>query len=350
MSMNLPNLNKAEKITTKKSRLFLGAYGFEDRTIGWLTYQSERNQNQILTKALMFKYDPGTEAKILPNKIIELQGLLEKLGCLDNINEIEYNWENPNNIEDAIEDFFNDNLQYFEEIIVDVSTMSKYLILICLMKLKKFTGGLRIVYSEAQSYTPSFKEYSASKENMAFLAKYPSKGVASIARARCLSSIRMQGQPVTLIAFASFNEQLVRHLLGTMNPHRLILINGRPPSKKIIWREKATQEIHKKLIEAYSANNPLNKLGQMQNSVSTLNFKETISIIDRIYDEVGNYERIICGVTGSKMQTVGLFFIKIMHPDIHLEYPTPSSYYVEGLSKGVKKIHEIVFDNKIFQS
>lgn len=340
--MIFPDLTNAEKITTTGQRLFVGAYGFEDRTVGWLNYQSETSKNEILTKALMFRYDPETTAKKSPNKIKELQKLLKKLGCFDNINEIGYNWESPNSIEDEIEDFFYDNLKYFKEVIVDVSTMSKYLILICLMKLKDFKGILRIVYSEAQKYTPSFKEYSASKDNMAFLAKYPSHGVAAIARARCLSSIRMQGQPVTLIAFTSFNEQLVRHLLGTMNPHRLILINGRPPNKKSIWREKATQEIHMKLLEAYATNNPVNNTGQMQNSVSTLNYKETISIIDRIYNEVGNYERIICGVTGSKMQTVGLFFSKQMHPDIHLEYPTPSSYYVEGLSQGVKKIYELI--------
>ena len=218
--MKLPDLKKAEKITTTIPRLFVGAYGFEERTVGWLNYQSENNQNDILTKALMFRYDPGTDANKSPNKIRVLQELLSKLGCFDDISEIGYNWESPNSIEDEIEDFFHDNLKYFEEVIVDVSTMSKYLILICLMKLKDFKGGLRIVYSEAQKYSPSFKEYSASKDNMAFLAKYPSHGVAAIARARCLSSIRMQGQPVTLIAFTSFNLSLVRHLLGTMNPHR----------------------------------------------------------------------------------------------------------------------------------
>jgi hypothetical protein len=42
----------------------------------------------------------------------------------------------------------------------------------------------------------------------------------------------------------------------------------------------------------------------------------------------GQRERIICAATGSKMQTVGLFFAKAAHPDIHIEYPTPDSYFV----------------------
>ncbi|RIV53103.1 hypothetical protein D2V93_02900 [Flagellimonas taeanensis] len=342
--MNLPNLQRAEKLIALKKRLFIGAYGFEDRTIGWLQYQSELTKGAILDSALMFNYDLSNDLHPSPNKTTLIQTLLKRLGCINGIQEIGYNWEMPNNIEDEIEDFFSRKLKSYEEIIVDISTMSKYLILICLLKLTEYNGSIRIVYSEASKYSPSYKEYLKSKDNMAFLAKYPSQGVAAIARARCLSSIRMQGQPVTLIAFTSFNEQLVRHLLGTMNPHRLILINGRPPDPKLKWRESATQEIHKKLIETFSIYNPLDKDNFMTNSISTLDYKETIDVVNKIYNEVGNYERIICGVTGSKMQTVGLYFSKILHPDIHLEYPTPSSYYVEGLSQGVKKIHELIIN------
>jgi hypothetical protein len=45
------------------------------------------------------------------------------------------------------------------------------------------------------------------------------------------------------------------------------------------------------------------------------------------------------------MQTLGLFFCKISHPDIHIEYPTPNSYFVEGMTRGVRSIHEICFPN-----
>ncbi len=50
----------------------------------------------------------------------------------------------------------------------------------------------------------------------------------------------------------------------------------------------------------------------------------------------------ICAATGSKMQTVGLFFSKIKHPDIHIEYPTPDSYFVRGISQGVRNVHEVI--------
>ena len=341
--MNLPELKSAQILESKKLRLFIGAYGFEHRTSGWLDYQ--KSQGDVLNHALMFRYNPSKSQENNPNKIDELQNALETIGVHIKPDEIEYNWQMPQGIENEMEDYFDTKLIDFDDVIVDISSMTKFLILVCLCKLIRFHGTVRIIYSEAENYTPSLVEYEKSKEDMAFLAKFPSQGVRAIARARCLSSIRMQGQPISLITFTSFNEQLVRQLLGTMNPHRLIFINGCPPREDFAWREKATQDVHKRLIEAYFADNPLDGDGLLINSVSTLNYIETVEKINSIYNELGSYERIICGATGSKMQTVGLFFAKMFHPDIHIEYPTPDSYYVEGLSIGIRKIHEIHIPN-----
>ena len=341
--MNLPKLKTAQKLKPNKRRLFVGAYGFEDRTLGWANYQ--KSQDDILKNALMFRYNPSKGQQNNPNRIDDFQQALKSIGVNNRCDEIEYNWQMPQVIENEIEDYFDKKLENVDEVIVDISSMTKFLILVCLCKLSTFPSTVRIIYSEAEYYSPSPEEYEKSKEDMAFLAKFPSQGVQAIARARCLSSIRMQGQPVTLITFTSFNEQLVRHLLGTMNPYRLIFINGRPPRADFAWREKATQEVHKRLIEAYSLDNPIDSNRLLLKSVSTLNYLEIVEIINNIYNEFGSYERLICGATGSKMQTVGLFIAKMLHPDIHIEYPTPDSYYVEGFSTGTRKIHEIAIPN-----
>jgi hypothetical protein len=221
--------------------------------------------------------------------------------------------------------------------------MSKLLILISLCKLSGFEGTLRIVYCEADDYSPTQEEYQKSSIAMGSIATFPSHGVESIIRTKCLSSIRMQGQPVTLIAFTSFNEQLVRHMLGTISPHRLLFINGRPPRPDYAWRERATQSIHQGLIDEYIADNLTDKkTGLVRRVASTLNYRETIHCFKEIYQQFGLYERIICATTGSKMQTVGLFFSKVIYPDIHIEYPTPNSYFVQGFSMGVRNVHEIV--------
>src|SRR5207248_253174 len=85
--------------------------------------------------------------------------------------------------------------------------------------------------------------------------------------------------------------------------------------------------------------------GDLERTASTLFYHDTIIEIDKIYNKMGLFERIIVAATGSKMQTVGLYFAKIKHPDIHIEYPTPDSYYVKGFSVDTGKIYEIIFSN-----
>jgi hypothetical protein len=325
----------AEKLNPGEKRLYVGAYGFEDRSLGWLEYQT--GQGKILDHALMISYKyPKGENRIEASK----EALSEICGMKPE--KVIYNVRAPYNIENLLLERFEAFFHKVDEIILDISAMTKLLILVCLFQLKGFRGKLRIIYSEAEEYAPDEEEYKESKKELGMAARFPGIGVESIIRLRCLSSIRMQGQPVTMIAFTSFNEQLVRHMLATINPHRLLFINGHPPRKEFAWRERATLEIHKHFVEEYTFDNIVNDCGLLERTASTLDYKETIERLSEIYKQYGTFERIICAATGSKMQTVGLFFGKIIHPDIHIEYPTPDSYFVKGISRGVRKVHEVL--------
>ena len=337
--MQFPELKPVIKLSPNKQRLFIGSYGFEPRTLGWLDFQKE--QGEILNDAFMIRYlhSKGSKGKG-GNRIRDIRKALANIGVPNPI-DITYDLLSPHNIENKLSKKLMQNFAEVEEIVIDISSMTKLLILVSLCMLTKFEGTLRIVYSESEHYAPSEEEYNNSKKDMKMIARFPSYGVESIIRTKCLSSIRMQGQPVTMVAFTSFNEQLVRHMLGTISPHRLLFINGRPPSDDYEWREYATQEIHNKLIDEYTNDNPVDEKGHLKRVTSTLMYNESIEFIDHIYKQYGTYERIICAATGSKMQTVGLFFTKVMHPDIHIEYPTPDSYYVTGFSDGIKKVYEI---------
>ncbi len=335
-SMTLPGRSFATKLHPDKKRLFIGAYGFEKRSLGWAI--SQKDQGSILNRALMIRYSPSKGR----NRIKLLKQALSHIGASTPV-DFTLNIRSPHSIEESLSLKLENLLPGIDEVIVDISAMTKLLILVCLCDLGKFRGTVRIVYSEAEVYAPTQEEYEQSKHDMEMIATFPSRGFESIIRMKCLSSIRMQGQPVIMVAFTSFNEQLVRHMLGTISPHRLLFINGRPPREDFAWRERATQEIHKRLIEEYPAENPLNEQGLLDRVASTLDYTETIDRLDEIYDRFGIYERIICAATGSKMQTVGLFFAKIKHPDIHIEYPTPDSYFVKnGISKKIREVHEIV--------
>ncbi len=333
--LNLPNIQPMSALPPGPERLFLGAYGFEDRSLVWV--KSQRSQQDILSKAILIRYlHPKGN-----NRVKELKQGLTSLGA-KRVIDLPYDVSSPHDLERLINYDLSRDAGKVDEIIVDVSAMTKLLILLSLMSIRHFPGTVRLVYSEAEDYAPTQSEYEGYKTDMSMIAKFPSQGVESIVRAKGLSSIRMQGEPITLVAFTSFNEQLIRTVLGTLSPHRLVLINGKPPREDYAWREQATQEIHEKIISEYRTNNPKDAAGKILRVASTLYCNETVKQIDDIYKLFGSQERIICAATGSKMQTVGLFFSKILHPDIHIEYPTPDSYFVKGMSTGVRAVHEIV--------
>jgi hypothetical protein len=339
--MDLPPLSEAVKLKPNGKRLLVAAYGFEDRSFGWTTHQSRCEG--LLSHALLFDYSRPKG----PNRVLELQSNVIALGATQpTVVSYDYGSRFPGSIEETIEAEINRNVVDVDEVIVDISAMSKLLILLTLCKLTSFAGVVRIVYSEAEEYAPTLEDYDRQREPMGAISGFPTQGVESIIRTKCLSSIRMQGQPVSLIAFTSFNEQLVRHMLGTLSPHRLLFINGRPDRIDYGWREKATQQIHQRLIDEYVVDNPINEeTGLLERAASTLDYRETVARLHEIYNQIGLYERLIVAATGSKMQTVGLFIGKMLYPDMHVEYPTPNSYFVTGLSSKVRLVHEVVISN-----
>lgn len=224
-------------------------------------------------------------------------------------------------------------------VVLDVSGLTKFVILVLLTKLWSFGFAVKLVMTIAHQYCPTREEYeqtmSRDGSSVRIIAGQPSSGASAILRSTCLISARMQGQPVCAVAFTSFNEELIRHAIGTINPHRLVLINGMPPSARNAWRAYATQVIHGRLIADNSLDNPVSETtGLLDRTVSTLYLEETLSLLESLHSSIGLYERMIYFATGSKMQTVALAIHKFRNRDVHIEYPTPSSYFFREYSSG----------------
>lgn len=92
----LPQVAIAEKELLRNKRLLLAAYGFEERSLGWATYQ-EKN-GDILTDAVIINYlNPKSK-----NKIDELKDALGKIG-VSSPNDIGYDIFDQHHIETIIE-------------------------------------------------------------------------------------------------------------------------------------------------------------------------------------------------------------------------------------------------------
>ena len=333
--MILPQITKLEidSLLESRRRLWISAEGFEERT---LSFGRALPGEQLFERALVFKYSPERKSR-LTELLAEVRPRSRE--CLPPVNF--YRFE-PAKTEFELAQMFPDLIQGIEEIVLDISVMSKLLILMLVYALRNFQGDLKVIYTEPQEYAPSQAEYEKHRDRLELALTLPSYGVHQVVRTPALSSTVMLRSPTLVLAFTSFNEQLIRALLSSINPSRLLLVNGVPPLLK--WRERATQEIHSKIIQEYNADNDIDESGCLIRRTSTLDYSETVQLLADIYAENCFHHRIVVAPTGSKMQALAAGLVKLACSDVHIEYPTPESFYIEGYSSvEMRQIHELTF-------
>jgi hypothetical protein len=218
--------------------------------------------------------------------------------------------------------------------VVDISSMSKLAIMLVLSVCRTLDLEVRVLYTEAQSYAPSQEDFDSAREKQEIhrptLQVFT--GVHGVVRVDSLASVAMQGQPTAALVFMSFNDALTQVLLNTVYPSRLFLINGRPPLYR--WREEATAWIHDRVRREWEEDNPLDPSAGdgvllPKRVVSTLYYRETVALLLDLYWTLSAKHRILLAPAGSKMQAVGCYIVKALHPDIHIEYPSPEGFSQE---------------------
>jgi hypothetical protein len=282
--------------------------------------------------AILLDYRPWSDK----NRLREVRDGLQSRGIsIGNDDVLLYDRFNPADFEQR----FAERLRVNEtrRVVIDVSTMSKLAILLTLRTCLEMDLEVDVIYTEAEKYGPTQEEFE--KARIANELHQPTiqifTGVHGVVRVNSLASVAMQGQPTAALVFMSFNDSLTQVLLNTVYPTRLFLINGRPPTHR--WREEATAWIHEQVRREWPDDNPLEESSGSplpSRSVSTLDYRETFLLLTSLYWDLSAEYRVLLAPAGSKMQAVGCFFVKSLHPDIHIEYPSPEGFLPE-YSSGV---------------
>jgi hypothetical protein len=230
----------------------------------------------------------------------------------------------------------------YDEVVIDISVMSKLLLLIIIYSLVNFNGRLRIIYSEPEIWGPQKDKYEnalAEKKTNNSWISLSSVGISSVTRTPNLSSIVMQNCPTFLISFLSFNEQLFGALVNEITPSKLQIINH--SCERQNWRENAMKNIHADVIHEYFSNDI--------EPIFTADVLDYIAVFEKLASIYCNYSydyRIVVSPTGGKVHAVAVALLKLCCPDVHIEYPTPESYLFEDYSSDkTHMIHRIDFDN-----
>ena len=277
---------------------------------------------------LLVEYDPYIEA----NKADEMK----EMCTLNNINytSVKYDRQNPANGGHLSISHLPANTK---RLWIDISGMSRLLIVQILVALSQREQGFKdayILYAEASSYLPhreevaaAIKELDPSSEN---LLMFLSSGVFEVSVVPELSSVALQGQPIRLVVFPSFNSGQLIALRSVIQPSFISIINGMPPALGNQWRTEAIRKINK-------VDSILNK---DEETTSTLDYRETFDYLLSLYAQYSALERLVISPIGSKMQSVAVGLIRSFFNDIQTTYPTPRIFTQPSeYTIGVKQLY-----------
>lgn len=332
----LPTMAPAGQSNLKSGDVLILAPGFEDRS---LAVCSAVNVPKGVY-AILLDYRPENPE----NRMGEVRDALEKAGLSKARHFlVTYDRFDPSDFEARLG---NEVARLCSgRALVDISTMSKLAIMLILKTLSKQNVPVSILYAEAKIYGPSELEFNSAQEEGE--VHRPSlqifSGIHGVVRVNSLASVAMQGQPTAALVFMSFNDALTQSLLNTVYPARLFLINGRPPVQS--WREHATAWIHDRVRAEWADDNPLNidGSGLPERSASTLDYREAVILLLGLYWQLSVSHRILLAPAGSKLQAVACYIVKALHPDIHIEYPSPEGF-LKSYSKGIGKLWRLDLD------
>jgi hypothetical protein len=180
------------------------------------------------------------------------------------------------------------------------------------------------VFSEAQTYYPIKAEFNRQKKKKPEnIPEFLTTSIYNIVTTQSLSSSTMQGYPLLMVAFPTFNQKELFALINELSPKTTILVEGKPHDSDNSWRFQAVKWL----------NGRMNEYVLKRYAASTFDYKETLEKLEIIYDDFRYSHKVVIAPTGSKLQTFAVFIFKQMHPDIQLVYPVTKKFaqeYTQG--------------------
>ncbi len=320
-----PLLNSVQKLFLNKEDIFIVAAGFEDRSVEILKrLVSEGNNGGT---AIVLTYLPSLKE----NKKDEITKLCA-YGSIKPI-YVEYDRHNPSAIGDRLCNILN---SVTGNIFMDISAMSRLLIVQLVVALGQYNlfNKTVILYSEAFEYPPTKEEVDKAikeqKNDEIYRAMFLSSGVFEVTIVPELSSVSSQGQPIRLVEFPSFNTDQLPSIRSEIQPTRFSIIHGIPPLVENRWRTEAIKKL-----------NHIDEISNREDfDASTLDYRETLNVLLKIYDEHGAMDRIILAPTGSKMQALAVGIFRAYMKDVQVAYPTPREFAApKDYTTGVRNIY-----------
>ena len=319
--LDWPELEPIDNITLGSDDCLVVGMGFENRALSVLELACNTSQD---FNVVLIRYLP----EIAHNREAESLNLCKEQE-LDYV-EFVYDREHPSGIGALIVE----HVSSFSRVFIDISGMSRLLIIQLIVGLIESGRKFHILYAEAEIYPPLEEEYEETNDPS---PSFISSGIFEIVSSPELSSAFMLGGAIRLISFPSFDPQQLSNLVQEVQPAHNDVIHGIPPREEMIWRTAAIKQLNEATIKALQR--------VKDHEVSTLDYRETLQLIIDLYKEHSIFDRLLIAPTGSKMQAVAIGILRGVLADIQIIYPTPYQFVnLPDYTRGVRQVFHFFVD------
>ena len=220
---------------------------------------------------------------------------------------------------------------------IDLSGMSRILIvqLVAAVVHGARTARSEVLYCSAKVYPPKREQVEPTLDehtDLVGLTMFVSAGVFGLTIVPELSSVAMQGQPIRVITFPSWNTTQLAAVCSEMQASHFTIVHGIPPDPQNAWRRDAIRSLNR--VESLPAQEEFN--------VSTLDYRETLDLLLNIYGRHRQREKLVVSPTGSKMQSLAVGVVCAFLRDVQVVYPTPRLFAAPAdYTRGVGHLYRL---------
>ncbi|HEX7154049.1 MAG TPA: hypothetical protein VF618_21355 [Thermoanaerobaculia bacterium] len=301
------------------------AGGFEDVCGAFLDYLPARKASSV-SGALAIRYLP-----FIDRNETHLNLLYDKLAQRgfgrDVVVERVFDRMDPHDSVPQITEYF-ESLPSDTQLCVDISGMSRLLLLVVLNAAMRRRIPLTIVSAVAKTYEPSAQKYEAAAAAFQqgsvrpeFLCREISKTIALPE----FGGMHDVAFPTALVAFAEFNYKRLAKIVADGHFADVVQIVPVPSDPADAWRVNAIRAINRDLITA-----PTRTL-----ELPADEYVETLAHLEALYRDLRYSHNITVAALGTKLQTVACWLLHAAHPEIQIVFTAPVHFEVDLYTRGV---------------
>ena len=221
----------------------------------------------------------------------------------------------------------------------DLSVAANRIVVTTMAILCQADVHLNVLYSEAASYHPTKSEYEGEPSVWRDEPERGlERGVGDVRPSREFPGLHFDQLPDAIILFPTFKAERSKAVIDFVDPsligaqgENIVWLVGVPPLRGNRWRIDALKEING-LTEK-----------DFQYEISTLDYRETLSRLESIYDRLWDKYKLTLSPIGSKMQALGSSLFCYMHPDTRIVFAIPQEYNAAQYSEGCRETWKIEF-------